>query len=154
MTLSLRSESGAPPAAMLEADLLNLFFYESRFWCHVWEIFDPRQQRFTPMFSSASFKVFGFIFRSIIHLEFLVYKAQYMYQSSFFIFAYIYLIIPTLLRLSILYWVVFLTLSTDKATLDVWVYFGTIYSVILTYFSMFIPIPLYLKVIKISLEFM
>lgn len=50
--------------------------------------FNPRSQRFSSVFSSRSFIIIGFTFRSMIHFELILYRMQGMNFWFWLIFAY------------------------------------------------------------------
>ena len=98
-------------------------------------------QSVLPMFSSKSFIVSGFTFRSLIHFEFIfVYGIR---ECSYFILLHVAVRFSQhhLLKrcLSPLY--ILASFIKDKVTICVWVYLWALYPVPLIYISVFVPVP-------------
>ena len=62
----------------VEVHVLISFFYGFCFFCSKKCLSTPRSQRFSPIFSSRSFSVWGFIFNSKIHFELIFHQVKNM----------------------------------------------------------------------------
>ena len=98
-------------------------------------------QRFLPMFSSRSFMVSGFTFRSLIHFEFIfVYGIR---KCSSFITLQVVDQFSQHHLLKIVFNPLYILASfvKDKVSVCTWIYLWAFYFVPLIYISVFVPVP-------------
>ena len=89
-----------------------------------------------PMFSSRSFRVSGFTFRSLIHFEFIfVYGIRKCYSFILLQVVDQFSQNQLLTRLSLLY--ILASFVKDKVSIGVWIYLCAFYFVPLIYISVF-----------------
>jgi len=96
-----------------------------------------------PMFSSRSFIVSSFAFRSLIHFEFIfVYGVRKC--SSFILYKWLTSpVFPAPLVKGIVFSPLYILASfvKDKVSIGAWIYLGAFYFVPLIYISVFVPVP-------------